>query len=63
MLLKNYIRMKSHPFVGRRKIIELLVDRVMLSHDTIEICYAIPLTGLAPADRKGTLRMPYRTLS
>jgi site-specific DNA recombinase len=50
-------------FGGRRKIIELLVDRVMLSHDTIEICYAIPLTGLEPTGRKGTLRMPYRALS
>lgn len=48
-------------FVGRRKIIELLVDRVILSHDTIDICYAIPLTGLGPAGKKGTLRMPYRT--
>ncbi len=48
-------------FAGRRKIIELLVDRVILSHDDIEIRYAIPLNSLTPTGKKETLRLPYRT--
>jgi site-specific DNA recombinase len=50
-------------FAGRRKIIELLVDRVILSHDDVEIRYAMPLSGLYPAGKKETLRLPYRALS
>jgi site-specific DNA recombinase len=50
-------------FAGRRKIIELLIDRVILSQDEIEIRYAIPLTGISPAGKKETLRLPYRALS
>jgi site-specific DNA recombinase len=45
-------------FARRRRIVELLVDRVIISHDTIEIRYGIPLKGLG---QKGTLRLPYRT--
>jgi site-specific DNA recombinase len=45
-------------FARRRRIVELLVDRVLLSHDEIEIRYAIPLKGLG---QKGTLQLPYRT--
>jgi site-specific DNA recombinase len=48
-------------FTGRRRIIELLIDRVILSHDEIEIRYAIPLTGISPTSKKETLRLPYRT--
>ena len=48
-------------FSGRRKIIELLIDRVLLSHEDIEIRYAIPLPGLNPTGKKETLRLPYRT--
>jgi site-specific DNA recombinase len=48
-------------FAGRRRIIELLVDRVILSHDDVEIRYAIPLSGLNPTGKKETLRLPYRT--
>jgi site-specific DNA recombinase len=47
-------------FSGRRKIIELLIDRVIISHADIEIRYAIPLTGLSPTGKKETLRLPYR---
>ena len=45
-------------FARRRRIVELLIDRVLISHDEIEIRYAIPLKGLG---QKGTLRLPYRT--
>jgi site-specific DNA recombinase len=48
-------------FAGRRKIIELLVDRVILSHHDIEIRYAVPLRGWNPGEKKETLRLPYRT--
>jgi site-specific DNA recombinase len=44
-------------FARRRRIVELLVDRVLISHDEIEIRYAIPLKGVG---RKGTLQLPYR---
>jgi site-specific DNA recombinase len=47
-------------FSGRRKIMELLIDRVILSHEDIEIRYAIPLTGVNPTGKKETLRLPYR---
>jgi site-specific DNA recombinase len=47
-------------FAGRRKIIELLVDRVLISHDEIEIRYAVPLTGWTPPGKKPSLRLPYR---
>ena len=47
-------------FAGRRRIIELLIDRVILSQDEIEIRYAIPLTGISPTSKKETLRLPYR---
>ena len=40
-------------FAGRRRIVELLVDRVLISHETVEIRYAIPLTGLGHHDKKG----------
>jgi hypothetical protein len=49
-------------FSGRRKIIELLIDRVIISHADIEIRYAIPLTGLSPTGKKETLRLPYRAV-
>jgi site-specific DNA recombinase len=45
-------------FARRRRIVELLFDRVLVSHDEIEIRYAIPLKGLG---QKGTLRLPYQT--
>ena len=48
-------------FSGRRKIIELLIDRVILSQEEIEIRYAILLTGVNPTGKKETLRLPYRT--
>jgi len=48
-------------FADRRQIIELLVDRVLISHDEIEIRYAVPLTGWNPAGKKETLRLSYRT--
>jgi site-specific DNA recombinase len=44
-------------FARRRRIVEFLVDRVLISHDEIEIRYAIPLKGVG---RKGTLQLPYR---
>jgi site-specific DNA recombinase len=47
-------------FARRRQIIELLVDRVLISHDEIEVRYAIPLKGLNPPGQNGTLRLPYR---
>jgi site-specific DNA recombinase len=47
-------------FAGRRQIIELLVDRVLINHDDIEIRYAVPITGWQPPDKKPTLRLPYR---
>jgi site-specific DNA recombinase len=53
--------LKTLDFAGRRKIIELLVDRVILSHDDVEVRYAIPLSGLHPTGKKETLRLPYRT--
>src|SRR5262249_3068508 len=34
-------------FAGRRRVVELLIDRVILSQEAIEIRYAIPLTGLS----------------
>jgi hypothetical protein len=37
-----------------------LVDRVLISHDEIEVCYAIPLKGLNSPGQNGTLRLPYR---
>jgi hypothetical protein len=46
-------------FARRRRIVELLVDRGLISHDTVEIRYAIPLTGLGPHDKKGPLQLPY----
>jgi site-specific DNA recombinase len=45
-------------FARRRRMVELLVDRVLFSHEEIEIRYAIPLKGLG---QKGTLQLPYRT--
>ena len=48
-------------FAGRRRIVELLVDRVRISHETVEIRYAIPLTGLGHTDKKGPLQLPYRS--
>src|SRR5262245_41611038 len=48
-------------FAGRRKIVELLIDRGILSHDDIEIRYAIPLSGLNLTSKQETLRLPYRT--
>ena len=48
-------------FAGRRRIVELLVDRVLISHETVEIRYAIPLTGLGYHDKKGSLQLPYRS--
>jgi len=48
-------------FAGRRKIVELLVDWVILSHEDIEIRYAIPLAGVSTAGKKETLPLPYRT--
>ncbi len=48
-------------FAGRRRIVELLVDRVLISHETVEIRYAIPLTGLGHHDTKGPLQLPYRS--
>jgi site-specific DNA recombinase len=48
-------------FAGRRRIVELLVDRVLISHETVEIRYAIPLTGLGHNDKKGPLQLPYRS--
>lgn len=48
-------------FAGRRRIVELLVDRVLISHETVEIRYAIPLTGLGHSDKKGPLQLPYRS--
>lgn len=47
-------------FAGRRKIIELLVDRVIISHAEIEIRYAIPLAGGSATGKKETLQLPYR---
>jgi hypothetical protein len=32
-------------FAGRRQLIELVVDRMLINHDEIEIRYAVPLTG------------------
>jgi len=49
--------LESLDFARRRRIVELLVDRVLISHHEIEIRYAIPLKGLG---QKGTLRLPYR---
>jgi len=49
-------------FAGRRRIVELLVDRVLISHETVEIRYAIPLTGLGHNDKKGPLQLPYRVV-
>ena len=48
-------------FAGRCKIVELLVDRVILSHEDIEIRYAIPLAGVSTGGKKETLQLPYRT--
>jgi hypothetical protein len=48
-------------FAGRRRIVELRVDRVLISHETVEIRYAIPLTGLGHHDKKGPLQLPYRS--
>jgi hypothetical protein len=45
------------------QIIELVVDRVLISHEDIEIRYAIPLTGWNPTGKKETLRLPYRTVA
>ena len=52
--------LQTLPFTERRKIIELLIDRVLISHDIIDIRYAIPLTGWSPPGKKKTLRLPYR---
>jgi site-specific DNA recombinase len=52
--------LESLDFARRRRIVELLVDRVPISHEEIEIRYAIPLEGLG---QKGTLRLPYRGVS
>jgi hypothetical protein len=45
---------------GRRNIVELLVDRVILSHEDIEIRHAIPLAGVSTAGKKETWQLPYR---
>ena len=55
------VGLQALDFAGRRKIIELLVDRMLLSHDAVEIRYAVPLSGLNPTGKKETLRLPYRT--
>ena len=45
-------------FAGRRRIVELLVDRALISHETGEIRDAIPLTGVGHHDKKGPLQLP-----
>ncbi len=55
------MRLQTLDFAGRRKIIELLVDRVILSHHDIELRYAVPLRGWNRGEKKETLRLPYRT--
>ena len=47
-------------FAGRGKMIELLIDRVLLSHEEVEIRYASPLTGARAVNKKEMLRLPYR---
>ena len=48
-------------FTGRRQVLELLIDRVIISHEEVEIRYAIPLTGVRAVNKKERLRLPYRT--
>jgi site-specific DNA recombinase len=50
-------------FTGRRKMIELLIDRILLSPEEVEIRYAIPLTGARAVNKKEMLRLPYRAHS
>jgi hypothetical protein len=47
-------------FAGQRSVIEILVDRVLIDHDGIEIRYAAPLTGWNPSGKKPSLRLPLR---
>ena len=47
-------------FEQRRALVELLVDRVVVDGEDVEIRYVIPLSGIAR--RKGVLRPRYRTL-
>ena len=47
-------------FDQRRSLVELLVDRVVVDGQDVEIRYVIPLSGVAR--RKGVLRPRYRTL-
>jgi hypothetical protein len=47
-------------FAGRRSVIELLVDRVLIDHDGIELRYAVPLTGWNPSGKKPSLRLSLR---
>jgi site-specific DNA recombinase len=47
-------------FTCRRQVIELLIDRVIISHEEVEIRYAIPLTGVRAVNKKERLRLPYR---
>lgn len=52
--------LRTLSFAGRRHIIGLLVDRVLIDHEKIEIRYAVPLTGWNPSGKKPSLRLPYR---
>jgi site-specific DNA recombinase len=47
-------------FTQRRALVELLIDRVVVDGEDVEIRYVIPLSGTAR--RKGVLRPRYRTL-
>ncbi len=46
-------------FAQRRTLVELLIDRVVVDGEDVEIRYVIPLSGAAR--RKGVLRPRYRT--
>jgi|SRR5579864_1631014 len=45
-------------FAQRRALVELLIDRVVVDDEDVEIRYVIPLSGAAR--RKGALRPRYR---
>jgi site-specific DNA recombinase len=47
-------------FAQRRALVELLIDRLVVDGEDVEIRYVIPLSGTAR--RKGVLRPRYRTL-
>jgi hypothetical protein len=48
----------TRDFARRRRIVARWIDRVLISHDAIEIRSAIPRKGLG---HTGPLRLPYRT--